>query len=56
MQYLFHLEHVKDFFRSNDLSKVRQIYLLHISKGNGNPAAFQKAIMQLTGKPVMVFG
>lgn len=56
LQSHFNLEHVKEFFRSNDLSKVRQIYLIHISKGNGDPAAFQKAIMQLTGRPVMVFG
>ena len=52
----FNLEHVKDFFRSNDLSNVRQIYLIHISKGNGDPAMFQREIMTLTGRPVMVFG
>lgn len=56
LQSHFNIEHVKDFLRSNDLSKVRQIYLIHISKGNGDPAAFQKAIMALTGRPVHVFG
>lgn len=51
----FNLEHVKDFLRSNDLSKVRQIYLIHVSKGNGDPAVFKKEIMELTGRPVKVF-
>ena len=52
----FNIEHVKDFLRSNDLSKVRQIYLIHVSKGNGDPAKFKQEIMRLTGLPVCVFG
>lgn len=56
LQSHFNVEHVKEFLRSNDLSKVRQIYLIHVSKGNGDPAVFQKEIMALTGRPVMVFG
>lgn len=50
----FELENVKEFFRSNDLSKVLEIRLIHISKTNGNPEFFKKEIERLTGIPVIV--
>ena len=50
----FELENVKVFFKANDLSMVKQIYLIHISKNNGDPIFFKREIQQLTGKEVYV--
>ncbi len=51
----FSLEHVKEFFRITDLSQVRQIYLLHVSAGNGDKQKFVDEIKQATGRPVTAF-
>lgn len=48
----FSLENLKKFFESNDLSKVTEIWLIHLSKGNADPRQFQREIEALTGKPV----
>ena len=45
----FELENVKNFLRANDLSKVREIHLIHISNQNGDPGRFQGEIQALTG-------
>jgi phosphoribosyl 1,2-cyclic phosphodiesterase len=50
----FSLEHVKDFFKENDLSKVQEIWLLHLSDSNSNAEQFKREIMELTGKLVFV--
>jgi len=51
----FSLENVKEFFRSNSISKDGHIYLIHLSGNNSNPAEFKIAIQRLTGIPVTVF-
>jgi len=48
----FSLENVKKFLGSNDLSKVREIHLLHLSKENADPEMFINEIQFLTGIPV----
>lgn len=50
----FEIDQAKDFFLSNDMSSVQEIYLVHISKGNGDPELFKKEIQEITGKPVYV--
>ena len=50
----FSLENVKKFFLANDLSRLREIYLLHLSDGNSNAQLFKKEIEKLTGIPVTV--
>ena len=50
----FSLENVKGFFRANDLSAVREIYLLHLSDGNSDEPRFLREIQELTGKMVIV--
>lgn len=50
----FNLENVKDFLRANDLSKVQEIWLLHLSDSNSDEELFKKEIMALTGKMVKV--
>lgn len=46
----FSLENVKNFIASTDLSKVREIHLIHMSKANSDPAWFQKEIQRVSGK------
>jgi phosphoribosyl 1,2-cyclic phosphodiesterase len=48
------LDTVKDFFRANDLSQVRDIHLIHLSDGNSDAERFKSEIQALTGKPVYV--
>jgi phosphoribosyl 1,2-cyclic phosphodiesterase len=42
------------FLRANDLSRVNNIVLLHLSDGNSDSAGFKKQIAELTGKSVFV--
>jgi phosphoribosyl 1,2-cyclic phosphodiesterase len=59
-QRLYHshmsLENAIKFFKANDLSKVREIHLLHLSRDNSDPEMFKKKIQSVTGKPVFIGG
>ena len=50
----FSLENVKKFLQANDLSKVQEIWLLHLSDGNSDEARFKREIQELTGKMVFI--
>ncbi|BDG48805.1 MBL fold metallo-hydrolase [Parageobacillus sp. KH3-4] len=50
----FSLENVKEFLKANDLSKVQEIWLLHLSDNNSDAQQFKQEIMELTGKMVFV--
>jgi phosphoribosyl 1,2-cyclic phosphodiesterase len=50
------LENAIKFFNANDLSKVREIHLLHMSRDNSDPEMFKKKIQEATGKPVYIGG
>lgn len=50
----FSLENVKEFFLANDLSKVQEIWLLHLSDSNSDEELFKREIQSLTGKMVYV--
>jgi phosphoribosyl 1,2-cyclic phosphodiesterase len=50
----FGLEHVKGFLKANDISKVQEIWLLHLSDGNSDAARFKTEIQETTGKLVHV--
>lgn len=52
----FSLENVKDFIRANDMRRVQEIHLLHLSDNNSDEALFKREIMALTGKQVFVAG
>ncbi|WP_373325669.1 MBL fold metallo-hydrolase [Sporomusa paucivorans] len=52
----FSLENVKEFLKANDLSKVQEIYLIHLSDGNSDAERFKREIQELTGKLVIVAG
>lgn len=48
------LDTAKGFFRANDMSKVEEIYLLHLSDGNSNAEKFRSEIQGITGRPVYI--
>ena len=48
------LETAKELLRSNDLSKVNNIVLIHLSDGNSHSERFKQEIEDLTGKTVTV--
>jgi len=48
------LKTAMNFLKVNDLSKVRGIYLLHLSDANSNAEMFKREIQELTGKPTFI--
>jgi len=48
------LNTAKGFFKANDMNKVNEIYLLHLSDGNSDEKKFKKTIEEITGIPVYV--
>ena len=48
------LENVKDMLKANDLSKVKEIHLIHLSDRNSNAEQFKREIQELTGKPTFI--
>lgn len=54
MRSHFSVENLLDFLRANDLSTVKEIWLIHLSDDNADPALFEKAVAEATGKAVYV--
>jgi phosphoribosyl 1,2-cyclic phosphodiesterase len=50
----FSLENCKDMLAANDLSKVNNIVLIHLSDSNSNAKHFHQDVYDLTGKNVTV--
>lgn len=48
------LNTAKGFFKANDMGKVNEIYLLHLSDGNSDAEHFKNEIQGITGIPVYV--
>lgn len=48
------LENLKSFLLANDLSRCREIWLLHLSEGNSDEARMIKEVQEITGVPVHV--
>lgn len=49
-------ENCLEFLKANDLSKVKKIYLLHLSSRHANAMKFRKGVVELTGIPTIVAG
>jgi phosphoribosyl 1,2-cyclic phosphodiesterase len=54
MRSHFSLDNVKEFLKVNDLSKVQEIWLLHLSDTNSNSDLFKREVQELTGKMVLI--
>lgn len=52
----FSFENYKDFIRANDMSTVREIWLIHMSGNNSDSELFKREIQAITGKPVYIAG
>jgi len=52
----FSLEHVLDFLRVNDMGRVEEIWLLHLSDNNSDETMFKRRVQEVTGKTVRVAG
>lgn len=50
----FSLENVLEFLKANDLSKVEEMHLLHLSNSNSDEEFFKRAVQETTGKLVFV--
>lgn len=48
------LENAKKLLMANNLSKVQEIWLIHLSEGNSDEKRFKREIQELTGKMVFV--
>lgn len=48
------IETTIQYLNTIDLSKVKEIYLIHLSSRHSNADDFKKRVMQATGKPVIV--
>ncbi|WP_432355279.1 MBL fold metallo-hydrolase [Sporosarcina sp. A2] len=54
MESHFSLENLIAFLKANDLSKVEEIHLLHLSDSNSDAVEFKKTVQAATGKVVYV--
>lgn len=50
----FSLENAVEFFKANDLSKVQEIHILHLSDNNSDEQLIKTTIQSVTGKPVFI--
>lgn len=50
----FGLDHVKEFLKANEISKVEEIWLLHLSDGNSDEERFRREVQEVTGALVRV--
>lgn len=48
------LEHFLDMLKANDLSRLKQVYLLHLSENNSRADEFKEAVQRATGAEVYV--
>lgn len=48
------VERLINFLESNDLSKVKEIHLVHLSDNNSNEERFKQLVQKSTGVPVFV--
>ena len=52
----FNLNNIINMLKANDLSKLREIYLMHLSNNNSDATYIKRTISKITGKPVYVCG
>jgi phosphoribosyl 1,2-cyclic phosphodiesterase len=50
----FSLERLLDFLKANDLTRIREVYLIHLSDNNSDADMFKRAVQIETGAEVFV--
>lgn len=48
------LERLLELLKANDLSKLKEVHLLHVSQSNADPQKIKKAVQRVTGVPVYI--
>ncbi len=48
------LQTALEFFQANDMSRVQEIHVLHLSAGNSDAESFKRKIQEVTGRPVYI--
>lgn len=56
IQSHFSLENVLEFLKANDLSRLQEIHLIHLSAGNSNAEHFKTEVMKATGIQTYICG
>lgn len=56
MESHFSLENAVEFLKANDLSKLQQINLIHLSSTNADAERIKNEIQQVSGVPVYIGG
>lgn len=54
MKSHFSLENVLEFLKANDLSKVQEIWLLHLSDNNSDEQLIRNEVAKITGKMIYI--
>lgn len=54
MKSHFSLENLLEFFKANDMGKVEEIHLLHLSDSNSNETYIRQAVARATGKLIYI--
>ncbi len=54
MRHHMSLERVVEMLEANDLSAVREVWLLHLSDAHSDEQVFQQTVAEVTGKPVHI--
>lgn len=54
MKSHFSLENVLDFLKANDLSKLQEIWLLHLSDSNSDEQLIRNEVAKVTGKMIRI--
>lgn len=54
LQSHFGLDNVKDMLRANDQSRLREVWLLHLSDANSDAERFRREVQEITGTVVHV--
>ncbi|UXR83201.1 MBL fold metallo-hydrolase [Staphylococcus sp. IVB6214] len=56
MESHFSLEYALQFLKANDLSKLQEIHLIHLSSSNSNAQTIKEEVQRVSGVPVYVGG